>query len=205
MNKNSILMAKIGILLPIVGGFFGFPTSSILNLGGVIMVVVAHNYFAKYYGENRIFKDYLIGNIISFVFSAVGVGILVSMMLNSILPAVLDEESISWDNLSEALRQLSTEAQDNPEVGEKIVEAVSAQLGMLLSGSALLLFALIASSLFIKRSLTALAESSGINQFKTAGLLYLIGSITAMLLVGFLLIFVGFIFHIVGYFSMRSA
>lgn len=56
---------------------------------------------------------------------------------------------------------------------------------------------------FLFKSLTTLAAQSNINLFKTAGLLYFIGIITSIIFIGALVIFVGWILHIVAYFTIQ--
>lgn len=53
------------------------------------------------------------------------------------------------------------------------------------------------------KALTALAESSGVNLFKTAGLLYIIGAVTTVIAVGFFLILAAWIVYIIAYFTIN--
>src|SRR5919108_1240707 len=64
-------------------------------------------------------------------------------------------------------------------------------------------FAII-SGIFLKRAYDATARQLKTGPFATAGLLYLIGGITSIILVGFLIFFIAFIFMIVAYFSIQD-
>jgi uncharacterized membrane protein len=64
-------------------------------------------------------------------------------------------------------------------------------------------FAII-SGIFLKRAYDGTAKQLKMGQFATAGLLYLIGGLTSIIFVGFLLFFIAFIFMIVAYFSIQD-
>jgi uncharacterized membrane protein len=63
----------------------------------------------------------------------------------------------------------------------------------------------IASAKYIRNCFNALAERSGENLFRTAGSLIWIGAILSILIVGFLLIWVGFIIAAIGFFTLKVA
>lgn len=58
------------------------------------------------------------------------------------------------------------------------------------------------SAVFVRRSFSTISSKLNVNMFKTAGLLYLIGAATTILMVGFPIIFVADILLIVAFFSM---
>ncbi len=61
---------------------------------------------------------------------------------------------------------------------------------------------LIVSSVFLKRAYDKIAQRLNVGAFATAGLLYLIGALTVIVLVGFLILLIAMIFQIVAYFSI---
>jgi uncharacterized membrane protein len=64
---------------------------------------------------------------------------------------------------------------------------------------------LIIASIFIKRSFDTIGTRLGVGSFKTAGMLYLIGSLLVVVFfVGLIVIFVGLIFQIVAFFSIND-
>jgi len=69
-------------------------------------------------------------------------------------------------------------------------------------GLAIAWIALIVSSIFIRRAYDTMATRLNVNMFRTAGLLYFIGAILVIVLVGFLLLFVAAILQIVAFFSI---
>jgi uncharacterized membrane protein len=58
--------------------------------------------------------------------------------------------------------------------------------------------------IFYRPAFYALAEKSGESNFRTAGLLMLIGGVLTIILVGGLIFFIGWIFAAMGFFSMRA-
>jgi uncharacterized membrane protein/ribosomal protein L40E len=61
---------------------------------------------------------------------------------------------------------------------------------------------LIISSIFLKRAYDKTAQRLNVGAFATAGLLYLIGALTVIVIVGFLILFIALIFQIVAFFSI---
>jgi uncharacterized membrane protein/ribosomal protein L40E len=60
----------------------------------------------------------------------------------------------------------------------------------------------IVSAIFLKRAYEKTGQWLNVNSFATAGLLYLIGALTAIILVGFLILFIALIFQVIAYFSI---
>lgn len=63
---------------------------------------------------------------------------------------------------------------------------------------------LIISAIFIRRSYREVSSRLSISAFGTAGTLYFVGAILTIVLVGFLVLLVAFIFQIIGFFSIRD-
>jgi len=82
-----------------------------------------------------------------------------------------------------------------------ITFSTSAIAGIIV-GLAIAWIALIVSSIFIRRAYDTMATRLNVNMFKTAGLLYFIGAILVIVLVGFLILFVAAILQIVAFFSI---
>jgi uncharacterized membrane protein len=61
---------------------------------------------------------------------------------------------------------------------------------------------LILSSVFIRRAFDKMATKLGVGTFRTAGMLYFIGALLTIILVGFLIIFIAFILQVVAFFSI---
>jgi uncharacterized membrane protein len=63
---------------------------------------------------------------------------------------------------------------------------------------------LVAAFMFLRRSLSALATKTGVDTFKAASLVLLIGAVLTVIAAGVILIWVGFIVLAVGFFSIRT-
>ncbi len=77
---------------------------------------------------------------------------------------------------------------------------VQAAVGIL---AAFWVFAIV-SAVFLKRAYDKTAQRLNVNAFATAGLLYLIGALTVIILIGFAIIFIALIFQVVAYFSIEN-
>ncbi len=64
---------------------------------------------------------------------------------------------------------------------------------------------LIISAIFVRRAFGTMATKLGVGTFRTAGTLYLIGAALTIILVGFIILFVAYIFQIVSFFSIKDA
>ena len=60
------------------------------------------------------------------------------------------------------------------------------------------------SAIFLKNSYDRAAQRLNVPSFGTAGILYLIGALTAIILIGFLIIFIALIFQVIAYFSIQD-
>jgi len=80
---------------------------------------------------------------------------------------------------------------------------VSAAVGIF-GGLAIVWICFVIAAYFLRKSYTTMASKLGVPQFGTTGLLFLIGSALVIVLVGFILIFVAYIFQAIAFFSMRE-
>jgi uncharacterized membrane protein len=60
------------------------------------------------------------------------------------------------------------------------------------------------SAVFLKNAYDRAAQRLNVPSFGTAGILYLIGALTTIILVGFLILFIALIFQVVAYFSIQD-
>jgi uncharacterized membrane protein len=74
----------------------------------------------------------------------------------------------------------------------------------LIVGLAIAWIALIISSIFIRRAYATMATRLNVGTFRTAGLLYFIGAILTIVLVGFILLLVAAILQIIAFFSISE-
>jgi len=78
---------------------------------------------------------------------------------------------------------------------------VSGFLG-LITGLLVVWIALIISAVFLKRSYDTMGQKLGVNMFKTAATLYLVGAALTIVFVGFIVLFIAQVLQAVAYFSI---
>jgi uncharacterized membrane protein len=69
---------------------------------------------------------------------------------------------------------------------------------------ALIWIVLIISAVFIRRSYSEISRQLNIDAFKTAGTLYFFGAILTIVLVGFIILLIAYIFQIIGFFAIKD-
>ena len=77
-------------------------------------------------------------------------------------------------------------------------------IGSVLVGLAVVWVMLLVSAVYVRRSYGAIASKLNVGMFGTAGMLYLVGAATTIVLVGFLLLFIAQILVVVAFFSLPN-
>jgi hypothetical protein len=77
-------------------------------------------------------------------------------------------------------------------------------IGTILVGLAVVWIMLVVSAVYVRRAYGAISSKLNVGMFGTAGLLYLIGAATTIVLVGFIILFVAQILLVVAFFSIPS-
>jgi uncharacterized membrane protein len=153
-----------------------------LGLVCLILFLVAMQRLAKYYNEPAIFKNVFYG--------------IVSNIVGTVVAVVIE-----FAFLNIAVRQVHLGVSGNPLTMPSIQASIFTFLAFLVVA---LVFAII-SAVFYMRAFNALGEKSGVPSFKTAGLLFLIGTVLTVIVVGGLLIWVAWIFAAIGFFSLKPS
>ncbi len=205
MEKNTVLFCQVGILLSIPAWLLGLPMGMVFGLAQIILLLIAHHRMSSFFEESKIFTPMLLGNIISIVFTFGGLFYFTWLFLKFVLPGVVaDAESLPMDKIAQVVQDLSEDIQEDESLAKKVGELVFANSGQFLLASGMILSGFVAWAFLTRISLLALAQKTQVPELGTAGLLYLIGSLTTIFLVGFLLYFIGYIFHAIGYFKLRA-
>ncbi|MBU0496596.1 MAG: DUF996 domain-containing protein [Candidatus Thermoplasmatota archaeon] len=182
--QTAKILGGIGALLTLIGVFV--PSSfGILSFVGFIMVFIAVKMIADATKEKSIFDNYL------YAFVAGIIAIVAFLAIILITLASVGGISFFMD--------IQNFAYSDP-------MAIFSYLQPVLFGAlaGLLVFWIIAvvASLFIRKSYNMIAEKTQVKWFATAGLLFFIGTITAIILIGFLILIIGVILEIVAFFSL---
>ena len=182
--QTAKILGGIGALLMLIGGFVT-ATAGALSLIGFIMVFIAVKMIADETKEKAIFDNFLysfVAGIIAFVaLIAMALVVLASVgglqFFTDLQNSAMTEPLEIWNTLQPVL------------------------FGAI---AALLVFWIIAviASLFYRKSFNLIKEKTGVKWFGTAGLLIFIGTITTIILIGFIILIIGLIIEIVAFFSL---
>ena len=162
---------------PYVSSLFVIP-----SFASYILFLVAMNGLAKYYNEPKIFKNSLYPFIIS---ATAGITSLI-VAYTFIIPII--------DQLAAYIASPGNVPPTSIFISFFLVFGF---LWLAVSAIGIL------NGFFYRRAFYALAEKSGEQNFKQAGLFMLIGGILMIIIVGGLIFFIGLIFAILGFFSMK--
>ena len=153
--------------------------AGIITFAGFILFLVAMHSLSQYYSESGIFKNVLYGFIINIVGAAIAVSIELAIIVTSIVK----------------IAQGAGTGTADPSAIQFII--------LFLAVFAVAFILGIVSAVFYMRAFNKLGEKSGINNFKTAGLLYLIGTVLSIVGIGVLLLWIAWIFAAQGFYSLK--
>ncbi len=157
----------------------------LLGIIGLVLIFIAVKYIADETKNHSIFQNYLM----NFLFSIIAiVAVFVIMIMSFGLAG-----GMSW------VTSLQEQNITDP-------SAVLSNFGTLIGGCVLALFVawilLIISSLYLRKSYNSIAEHTKVDLFKTTGLVYFIGAVTLIIIIGVFIIIVAKILELVAYFSL---
>jgi uncharacterized membrane protein len=174
--KTAKLMGGIGAILTLLAVI---PSVGwLLSIVGFVLVLLAVKTISDTFKENKIFTNYLVAVVLSIASSLIlAIGGVASAF--RIIGIILQGFRIGIWRLGGGL-------------------AIGVILLLLISW---VIFVI--GNYFIKSSFDGIGEKTGEKNFKTAGLLLFIGSILLVVFgIGAIVLFVGVIFEIIGFFSM---
>jgi len=183
---NAKLLGGIGSILmlllpvPAAGG--------LIALVGLILVLVAVKYIADEIKDHGVFNNFLLTFIIVIVGAVVAVFIIVISFFSF-------GAGINWTNFQNitSVQQFTSMMQT-----KGILEFFTS----IIAGLLVIWIAFILAAYFLRKSYNKIASSTHTSMFHTAGLLYLIGALTTIILIGFVFIFVAFVLQIIAFFSL---
>lgn len=181
---GAILMA-IGFL-PFAGAYTG-----IIALVGLILVFVAVKGFSDYYKDSGIFNNMIYAIVIGIV-GAVIAGVLIVSAAFGILSAVGINmnnwtdwtmfQNIQWQNIN--------------------IDTIMPYVTTILLSLVLLFVFAIVAAIFLRRSMTSLSEKTRVHMFATTGLLFLIGAILTIVVIGLILLWIALLLLAVSFFTI---
>jgi uncharacterized membrane protein len=200
IDSNKTLGGVGAILLVLspftsVAGVF----SSIVGLVGLILLLIGLHGLAGEYHEGRIFNGAMYG-IFTVIIGAIIAAVIFIVSALGIIKVLFGVEITNWTDFS----QLTNATQNFNPSNFTNYTALAPYLGAAIIAVVILIVTLIVAAVFLRRSLISLADRSGVHLFATAGLLMLIGACLAIILIGFLLLWIGAILMAVAFFQIRS-
>jgi uncharacterized membrane protein len=161
----------------------GYSYSLYLGLGGLsfvgsILFIISMHHLSRYYNHRPIFQNALYGFIINLVGGIVIYGVFFSVS-------------------SPILSEFQAIVPPSP-------ASVFTLLVTLIMVFVAFLAVAIVSALFYMRSFNALAKKSATDNFKTAGLLYFIGAVLTIVIVGGILVWIAWLFAYTGFRSLKK-
>ncbi len=194
--QSSRTLGGVGALLMVISPFLVSGFTLVAGLIGLILVLIAVKRLSDHYNEPSIFNNSLYGVILSIV----GVVVVVAALF---VIAISFFNEVLGIELSTALSDPTAFSNINWE--EVIVwENLWAHVGALLGSLVILFIFVVVAAIFYRKSLTTLAEKTGVGLFGTAGLLLLIGAVLTIIAIGFVLIWIAEILLIVAFFRIRA-
>jgi uncharacterized membrane protein len=177
------ILGGIGALLSLL--FFIPYAGFIINLVGLVLIFVAVHYIAEETKNHSIFQNYLM----NFILQIIAVVAVVVIMI----AAFGISGGISW--VSTIQEQNITD-----------FDSFWASFGTFFIGCMLAFVIawvlLILGALYLRKSYNSIAEHTKVDLFKTTGLVYFIGAITVIIIIGIFIIIVAKILEIVSFFSL---
>ncbi len=153
---------------------------AVLAIVGFIMILIAVKYIADVLGDQKIFNNMIISVVLAII------GIVVGVLV--VLSAVYSLIGLGRYTYTPGTTTLPT--------------GFSAVIVSIIAGLVVIWIFYLVASIFLKRSYDTIATRLNIGMFHTTGLLYLIGAATAIIFVGFIIVFIAEILQIVSFFSL---
>ena len=182
--SNIKTIGKVGALLTLLGGFIPF-IGPIIGIVGFVLVLIAVKSISELVKDNDIFKNYLIDFILSIIS--------IVMILVIMLIGFINVGGFSWlTSLQDInIQDLSTFWDFFGGIIEYAIMALI--IGWILW---------VIGAIYLRRSYNSIAKHTNVSLFRTTGTVYLIGALTTIILIGFVILFVGRIIEVIAYFSL---
>lgn len=180
--SNAKMYGGIGALLTIIGPFI--PTIGAgASIVGLILVFIAIKYVADETKDQAIFKNYLLYFICG--------------LLSIVIPILIFFYYIG--DISSFIESIqSLDFTDTASVMDFAQPLISACLASIV----VMWILLIIGTLFLRKSYNSISEHTNVGLFKTTGLVYFIGAITTIIVIGIFIMFIAKILEIIAFFSL---
>ena len=181
---NAKVFGGVGALLLLIGTFIPY-AGPIISIIGLVFVFIAVKSISDITNDHDIFKNYLYHFIMSII-SIIAVFIIILIGFGAV-------GGFSWITSLEGV-----DITDFATFWDYFGGIIGAAIFALIIGWILAII----GAIFLRRSYNSIAKHTNVSLFRTTGTLYFVGSITLIILIGFLILFIGRIIEIIAYFSL---
>ncbi len=171
------LLTLIGILIPSFGFF--------ISIVGFILVFVAVKYISDEVKDKSIFNNFL------YFFITVIIAVVVAAAI--LIITFVESGGMTFIN------ELQNLAYSDPIA---IWDTIQPLFTGVIATLVIFWILMIISIIFLRKSYDKIAEYTKVKWFSTAGLIFLIGAVTLIILIGFIIILIGIIIEIIAYFNL---
>lgn len=182
--QDAKMLGGIGSILVLLTAVPG--VGVVVGVVGFVLILVAIKYVSDATGDRSIYDNMLIGVIMAIAGLVLGAAVIVISVVRFF--------GLNLSNLS----SISTKFNSNSYTTGQWMGLA----GELLVGLVVVWLALSFSAVFVRRTYTSIGTKLNISMFQTAGTVYLIGAVTTLVLVGFIILFVAQILLVVAFFSV---
>jgi len=177
------ILGRIGALLSlfVIAPYAG----PLIGLVGLVLVFIAVKYIAEETKNHKIFQDYLM----NFILSIIAIGAVIVIMI----AAFGISGGFSW--ITSLQQKIFTDF-------NSFWESFRTIIGGCIVALVIVWVLLVLGALYLRKSYNRIAEHTKVDLFKTTGLVYFIGAITLIIVVGVFILLVAKILEIVSFFSI---
>ncbi len=178
--SQAKILGEVGSILVVLTAI---PSAGgLLGIAGFILLLIAVKEISDHVGDRSIFNNMLISVGAAIVGIVVATILLIGSLISFFYSNGLVGQPPNFTNVPPS----------------ELVGLIVPILEVL----AIVWVALIISAVFVRRSYSAIASKLGVGMFRTAGLVYLIGAATSIVIIGFFIIFIAQVLLIVAFFSI---
>lgn len=200
--ETSKTLSGLGALLLFISAilFLVLPSATlVVGIAGIIMLLIGLNGLAGYYRERGIFNNALLSAIIA-VAGAVVVSVIILYIALSNVTPIIDELYPGWNGDWTSLPNMTPDP--DAFMDGDFSAFVPFLIGLAGAWVAAWIVSII-SGFFARRALNIIGEKSGTGLFGTAGMVILIGAFLGVVVIGYILLWIGLLLAAVAFFQLR--
>ena len=194
--ETSKNLAGIGAILLFAGILPYANTFFVLPLVGLILLLIGLKGLSEYYNEAGIFTNALYGTIVAIV-GIVVVAAIFFIALLGLFTVLVPSWNGDWTTLPSVLNQVN--------VNTNITfNDIAPYAGLFILDYVLLFVFALVFALLYRKSMGKLSMKSGVGLFGATGTIMLVGGVLTIVLIGYLLLWIGMLLFAIALFQIRA-